>query len=274
MSNLQHRLQWLEPAWPAPPQVHALSLLRSGGMSQGLFASLNPALHVGDEEADVRENRRRIRDFFSLPDEPLWLNQVHGIKVSDCSDTTPDPQADGSYARGFDRVCAVLTADCLPILLCDRGGQEVAALHAGWRGLAAGVIESALTLFHSPPEQLMACLGPAIGAGAFEVGEEVRELFCQQHEDQDLITESHREGHWFADLQGLARRRLERLGVSALFSMGGCTFTEKEDYFSFRRDQQCGRMATLIWLSDHPRVEASRIRVDDSGGGFYRCQAQ
>jgi hypothetical protein len=120
----------------------------------------------------------------------------------------------------------------------------------------------------------MACLGPAIGAGAFEVGEEVRELFCQQHEDQDLITESHREGHWFADLQGLARRRLERLGVSALFSMGGCTFTEKEDYFSFRRDQQCGRMATLIWLSDHPRVEASRIRVDDSGGGFYRCQAK
>lgn len=272
MSERIEKICWLEPGWPAPPRVHAISLLRGGGVSNPPFDSLNPALHVGDDKQAVVENRRRIRVLFSLPSEPLWLNQVHGTTVSDCTHNNPDPQADGSYARGVDRVLAILTADCLPILVCDRKGEEVAALHAGWRGLAAGVIESGLSRFRSPPEGLIASIGPGIGAGLFEVGEEVRVALCRHRDDYSRFTPSHRKGRWLADLKGLARSRLERLGVSACFSMGGCTAEQGGDYFSYRRDHPCGRMATLLWLGDHPRVEGARRWTNQSGGGFYRCQ--
>jgi len=242
-------LEGLQPLWPAPPRVRALSTTRLGGLSAGPYASLNLAQHVGDEPDRVDANRRRLRESLALPEEPLWLEQVHGCAVAQGEGATTGARADASVATGPGRVCAVLTADCLPLLICNRQGTRVAAVHAGWRGLAAGVVEAALDTIDQPAEELLCWLGPAIGPEAYEVGAEVRACFVGQDEAAAAAFCPLDDGqHWHADLYRLARRRLARRGVCAVYGGDRCTFSEPEYFFSFRRDGVTGRMASLIWL--------------------------
>lgn len=237
---------WIVPDWPAPPQVRALVTTRAGGVSHGPYASMNLASHVGDAPAAVAENRRRLRE--RLPAEPLWLNQVHGREVA-CADRSPaGVEADAAYAGQAGKVCAVLTADCLPLLLCDVGGSVVGAAHAGWRGLAEGVVEAALQAMQVPPQDVLAFLGPAIGPQAFEVGEEVRAAFMAHSMDAAAAFAEKGNGKWLADLYLLARQRLEALGVARIYGGGRCCFTESDNFYSYRRERVTGRMASLIWL--------------------------
>ncbi|HFD91779.1 MAG TPA: peptidoglycan editing factor PgeF [Gammaproteobacteria bacterium] len=239
---------WLTPRWPAPPGVRALSTLRSGGVSCAPYDSFNLAQHVGDAQAAVEANRERLCRAARLPATPCWLNQVHGTAVVDAARAPAGCAADGAFAREAGVVCAVMTADCLPLLLCERSGRWVAAVHAGWRGLAAGVIESAIACLTTPGEDILAWLGPAIGPGAFEVGEEVRAAFTGQDEDAARHFTPSPGGRWMMDLYGLARRRLAALGVRQVYGGEWCTVTEDARFFSYRRDGRTGRMASLIWL--------------------------
>jgi hypothetical protein len=254
---------WLLPDWPAPAHVRALMTTRAGGVSRPPYASLNPAGHVGDDPGAVAENRRRLRQY--LPADPVWLNQVHGNCVVDCGGLPP-PQpspacggggsaADASVARAPGQVCAVLTADCLPVLFCDRAGTVVAAAHAGWRGLAAGVLERTVAAMAVPPDEILAWLGAAIGPEAFEVGEEVREVFVGQHPLAAVAFRPALPGSfdeaprkWLADLYALARIHLMAVGVTAVYGGGLCTYTDAARFYSYRRDATTGRMASLIWL--------------------------
>ena len=237
---------WIVPDWPAPPGVRALSTTRTGGVSTGPYASLNLAGHVGDDPASVAANRTRLRERLQLPAEPAWLEQVHGTGIVDLDAEAPGP-ADGAFASRPGRVCVVMTADCLPLLLCSRDGNRVAAVHAGWRGLAAGVIEAALDRLACPGEALLAWLGPAIGPGAFAVGEEVREVFTR-HDARAAQAFQRRDDGLYADLYTLARQRLAARGVTAVHGGGRCTWSEPEQFYSYRRDGATGRMASLIWL--------------------------
>lgn len=243
-------LERVEPDWPAPGCVRALTTTRVGGLSSGPYASLNLAQHVGDDPVRVGENRARVREAFGLPTEPMWLEQVHGCDVVDVGTEATGCRADASLAMEPGQVCAVLTADCLPLLLCNRRGNRVAAVHAGWRGLAAGVVEAALDKIQDSPENLLCWLGPAIGPGKFEVGPEVREAFLTEDNNAGAGFRNAGDGeHWYADLYQLARRRLARRGVTAVYGGDRCTFSEPGCFFSFRRDGITGRMATLIWLA-------------------------
>jgi len=246
------------PDWPAPTSIGAAISLRSGGISKGLFSSNNMALHVGDNTADVRANRDSLISKLGLTDTPLWLNQVHGTHVIYVPDAEEIPDADGSYTDKSQTICAVMTADCLPILLCDKAGSEVAAVHAGWRGLCHGVVRQAVEKFRSPAEQIMAFLGPAIGPKAFEVGPEVLESFLdnaqsQQHQ-KSIITafkstdNNQFNDHFFANLYVLARAELVACGIDSIFGGDFCTFSDKERFYSYRREQTTGRHASLIWL--------------------------
>ena len=315
--------QWLTPDWPVPPMVRALSTLRGGGVSEGVFASLNLGDHVGDSAGAVRENRRALRAAAGLPAEPEWLRQVHGVRVRDLdfpfgcgastgvigsaeSESLPRvadaavrglesphrPLASDSAASSLDvaaadaavtgqpgRVCAILTADCLPVLLASETGDRVGAAHAGWRGLAAGVIEATVAALGCPPRELLAWLGPAIGPERFEIGAEVREELLRGAlvpvdrprrfaggeagdvasagvvggvaTDDDAAAAAfvpNARGRYLADLYALARLRLARLGVRRIYGGGECTHTASDKYFSHRRDGRTGRQATLIWL--------------------------
>lgn len=246
-----HRDDVIVADWPAPPHVHVVSTTRRGGVSAGPYASLNLATHVGDDAACVAENRRRLATLLALPAEPRWLEQVHGCTVVDAAhdQSTASPCADASFTATPGVVCAVLTADCLPIVLCDRAGQQVAVAHAGWRGLVAGVVEQTVTALSAPPPQLLAWLGPAIGPAAFEVGDEVRRAFMAVDGAAAHAFLPSRAGHWFADLYTLARQRLARMGVTDVYGGGWCTSSTPQQFFSYRRDQRCGRMATLAWRS-------------------------
>lgn len=242
-------MEILRPQWPAPPQVHACCTTRSGGMSRGPYASLNLGAHVGDDPEAVAANRRLLAEVLALPAAPRWLNQVHSTTAVDA--TGSECTADAAFAMAPGEVCAVLTADCLPLLLCDRAGTRVAAVHAGWRGLAEGVIESALEALALPGAALLAWLGPAIGPGAFEVGDEVREAFL--HHDPwaaSAFRPAARPGYWLADLYTLARQRLARCGVAQVYGGEHCTYSEPERFYSYRRDGVSGRMASLIWLAE------------------------
>ena len=241
-------MHWIEPAWPAPPQVRALTTTRRGGTSSGAYASLNLAAHVGDRPDCVARNRALLIRQARLPAEPLWLEQVHGCEVVDIGAGTAGGRADAAIARGAGRVCAVLTADCLPLLLCDRAARAVAAVHAGWRGLAAGVIEAAVARLAVPRQDLLCWLGPAIGPGAFEVGHEVRRRFVRQDAAAASAFRLRDNGRWLADLYALARLRLTTLGIGSVHGGGRCTYSEAQRFFSYRRDGATGRMASLIWI--------------------------
>lgn len=242
----------IRPDWPAPAWVRACMTTRAGGVSPAPWASFNLGDHVGDDPAHVAANRAQLRAL--LPAEPVWLTQVHGTRVAELGRDT-DFRADACVARAGGQVCAVLTADCLPVLFCDRAGRVVAAAHAGWRGLAAGVLEATVRAMGVAPHRLLAWLGPAIGPQAFEVGEEVREIFVGHHPLTGVAFRPALPGtldgtprKWLADIYALARIRLAAAGVEAVHGGDLCTHTDAGRFFSYRRDGKTGRMACLIWL--------------------------
>jgi len=241
-------LQLIEADWPAPSNVRAIATTRVGGVSVGPYESLNLGAHVGDDAPSVSENRVRLRMELGLMREPLWLNQVHGTTVVEAGPHEPVPKADASFARFAGQACAVMTADCLPVVFCDVAGTRVAAAHAGWRGLAAGVLDSAVNAMGVTPDRVLAWLGPAIEQEAFEVGNEVREQFLARSADNELAFKLNARGRWQADLYDLARRELARLGVTQVFGGGFRCYADRDRFFSYRRDGTTGRLATLVWM--------------------------
>jgi polyphenol oxidase len=243
--------EFLWPDWPVAPRVRAAVTLRPGGVSCRPYESLNLAAHVEDRPADVAENRRRVRAALSLPMEPLWLAQVHGTRVvdADAMEAADAPQADGAVTRQPGRVLAVMVADCLPVLLARRDGAAIAIAHAGWRGLAAGVLESAVAALRSPPEALCAWLGPAIGPAHFEVGAEVRTAFCDRDPGAHGAFAANARGRWQCDLAVLARRRLVGLGLTEVHGDAPCTFSHPKRFYSYRREPRTGRFAALLWIA-------------------------
>lgn len=238
----------IHPDWPAPPSVRALSTTRIGGYSTGPYLGFNLGIRTADNPASVRANRDLLARTAGLPAEPCWLRQVHGRRVIEAGGSGEDHDADASVSRRPGPVCVVTTADCMPVLLCDRAGTAVAAAHAGWRGLAAGVVESALEALDRDPADVLAWLGPAIGPEVFEVGPEVREAFLERDPDADVCFRPSPAGRWLADLYALGRRRLAGAGVREVWGGGWCTYTDSARFFSYRREKESGRMATMIWL--------------------------
>ena len=240
--------QWIVPDWPAPPRVHAFVTTRAGGVSQGEYASLNLGAQSGDDPVHVARNRAIVREY--LPNAPRWMTQVHGTRVASLDDPADGntARADAAVTGTRGRVCAVLTADCLPLLLCDGAGRKVGIAHAGWRGMAAGVIENAVAALGVPAEQVVAWMGPAIGQDAFEVGAEVRSAFIAVDPDAANAFRSHAPGKFMADLYALARGRLQRAGVEQVHGGGFCTHRDSARFFSYRRAQQSGRMGSFIWI--------------------------
>ncbi len=241
---------WLTPDWPAPAHIRAATTLRHQGVSQGAWQSWNLATHVHDAAAHVAQNRELLSTQLQLPSEPVWLDQVHSNRVIllDEALASDNLQADGSFTREPGKVCVVMTADCLPVLLTNRAGTEVAAVHAGWRGLAAGVIEKAVQYFQCSADEVLAWFGPAIGPGAFEVGDDVRQAFIQTDPVTEKAFAPGGKGKYLADIYALARQRLHLQGVEAVYGGDHCTYTEAERFYSYRRDHDTGRMASLIWI--------------------------
>ena len=254
--------EYIVPDWPAPPRVKALVTTRQGGVSASPWASLNLGDHVGDDSFAVQQNRDRLRQ--ALPSEPKWLRQVHGTNCVDAASIQGQVEADASFTRQAGVVCAVLTADCLPVFFCDDQARAVAVAHAGWRGLANGVLEATIAAMKVDPAHVLAWLGPAIGPQKFEVGPEVRDIFVSQSEDASaafVAANNGSNGKWLADIYLLARLRIQRVGVSCVFGPTSepgasgtsvadcCTVSQSERFFSYRRDGVTGRMASCIWLT-------------------------
>lgn len=239
---------WIIPDWPAPPHVRAFFTTRAGGVSTGSYASFNLGAATNDDQASVNANRARLRVL--LPQEPRWLKQVHGARVIEADAAVDMPQADACFAQQRQTVCAILVADCLPILFCDRRGTLVAAAHAGWRGLAAGVIDNtvaAITRDGVRARDLLAWVGPGIGPNAFEVGEDVYHAYTHQDAGTKAAFRRHAAGKWLADLPQLARRALARSNVTHIYGDDLCTYTRSERFYSYRRDHLTGRMGAFIW---------------------------
>lgn len=236
----------LIPDWPAPANVKSLQTTRLGGVSSAPYDSLNLGDHVDDAPLSVARNRMLLNTL--LPSEPVWLNQVHGTVVTNADMTGFLPQADACIARHRDAVCVVMTADCLPVLLCDTQGSVVGAAHAGWKGLAAGVIEATVQAMEATPQNLMAWLGPAISQPAFEVGEDVRVVFVDADPQSSMAFIPGKSGKWLADIYKLARLRLNALGITQVYGGDFCTYRDSERFFSYRRDGATGRTGTFIWL--------------------------
>lgn len=245
----------LRPDWPAPANVRAAVSLRSGGISQPPYQSQNLAQHVGDDPQAVAHNRQQLQAALALP-EIQWLEQIHGTELTEARPDKLVRTADGCFTRQTGLACAVLTADCLPILLCDQQGRQVAAVHAGWRGLAGGIVAQAVDQFDAAPDQLLAWLGPAIGPAAFEVGVEVLESFFElahNPAEADAIGQCFKPGlrplRFHADLFALTRFALAQQGVSAVYGGGLCTYADAQRFYSYRREPVTGRLASLIWLA-------------------------
>jgi len=238
--------QMIIPNWPAPNNVRAIQTTRVGGHSSEPYDSLNLGDHVGDKSMTVARNRMLLSDL--LHTEPVWLKQVHGNVVASADEASCLPEADACIARHRDSVCVVLTADCLPILLCDTKGSVVGAVHAGWKGLAAGVIEATVKEMGVDPQSMMAWLGPAISQSSFEVGDEVRTVFVEADPKAASAFIQGQDGKWMADIYALARLRLNALGITQIYGGEFCTFKDHERFFSHRRDGVTGRMGTFIWL--------------------------
>lgn len=244
-------IEWLAPDWPAPPGVRAAFAYRGGGVSTPPWDSLNLGLHVGDDAAAVHENRRRLCAALALPAEPLWLEQVHGIEVVDADAPQTagplGPRGDALVTRRAGQVACIQVADCLPVLFCSRDGQHIGAAHAGWRGLAGGVLEATVAALAVPGHELLAWIGPAIGPDAFEVGDEVRAAFIGHSEDAAPTFVANARGRWQCDLFELARQRLAALRVGHVSGGGICTHSDAVRFFSHRRSAPTGRHAALIW---------------------------
>lgn len=239
---------WIIPSWPAPDNVHALFTTRNGGVStgaQGSYATFNLGDHVNDSPADVKQNRALLRSY--LPADPKWLKQLHGTLPVNVDNKSTNLKGDAAFSHQPKTVCTVLVADCLPIFLCNTIGTLVGVIHAGWRGLHAGIIEKTIAALNCESSTLMAWLGPAIGPNHFEVGKEVREAFITHDHHTENAFLPHKD-KWLADLFLLAQQRLTSAGVTAIYGSGICTFSNPEKFFSYRRDGETGRMAALIWF--------------------------
>jgi YfiH family protein len=246
---------FIEADWPAPAGVLALATTRRGGCSTGRYASLNLAQHVGDDPDAVAENRARLAAELPAGTRFSWLSQVHGHDVVAARQQDVPPDADAQWSRERGMACAVMTADCLPVLFCSSDATVVGAAHAGWRGLLSGVLEATVQAMQVPPQQLLAWLGPAIGPAAFEVGDEVRQAFLSAASPGEreriarcFTPSTWRAGHWLADLYALATARLAARGVRRVYGGNWCTHRDSEQFFSYRRDGETGRMASLILL--------------------------
>lgn len=239
---------WIVPDWPAPSRVHAFVTTRAGGVSRDEFASMNLGTRSGDEPANVARNRGIVRAH--LPAEPRWMAQVHGVEVADLDRIAIDaaPRADAAVTGSQGSVAVVLTADCMPLFFCDTEGRRVGVAHAGWRGMAAGVIENTVRALDADPANVLAWMGPAIGPDAFEVGPEVRAAFVGFDPQAESAFRPHAPGKYMADLYALARQRLARAGVASVHGGGFCTLSERERFFSYRRTQASGRMGAFIWM--------------------------
>lgn len=240
------RNKFLFPNWNAPANVHTAMTLRTGGVSASPFDSFNLAMHVGDDLEMVLENRRLLKSELNLPAEPFWLEQIHSNTVVEASADLILPKADASYSHQKNMVCVVMTADCLPILMCSSDGTQIAAIHAGWRGLATGIISNTVSALKT--KDLIVWLGAAIGADCFEIGDDVRDTFLKKSANYESAFKPH-ENKWLADIYQLARMELTHLGITQIFGGEFCTMTDTERFYSYRRDNQTGRMATLIWRS-------------------------
>lgn len=254
-------IRWIEADWPLAPTVRAFTTLRPGGASTGRYAGLNLGDHVGDDPGAVARNRLALRRAAALPSEPLWLRQVHGTRVIDARDWAPGVEADAIHCRDPGTVCVVLTADCLPVVLGDRTGTRVAAVHAGWRGLLDGVIEAAIDAMGVAPQGLLAWIGPAIGADAYAVGPEFEARFVARLPGAASFLRGEG-GRRTADLAGLARLRLRAMGVGDVFGGRWCTHSDPESFYSYRREGVTGRMATLVWIARSP---GRRVRPPAGG---------
>lgn len=241
-------IETIMPDWPAPAGIKACCTTRRGGYSKAPFDSLNLGLHVGDREADVMRNRERLREQLVLPDEPCWINQTHGVDVVTL-ETDLRRDADAAVTRAPGYVAAVMTADCLPILLCNRQGSEVAAVHAGWRGLQAGIIQATLAAMRSPGTDLLAWIGPSISQACFEVGDEVYAAFVATDPASASCFQANRPGHWLCDLGGIAASWLIELGVRQVARSPHCSYRDAGLFYSYRRETVTGRMASLIWIN-------------------------
>ncbi|CAB1276837.1 peptidoglycan editing factor PgeF [Candidatus Nitrosacidococcus tergens] len=242
-------LPTITPNWPVLNHIYAYTTTRQGGISTAPYDSLNLGDHVGDISESVKQNREILYQALSLPNEPIWLTQIHSNKVIDGANHT-DRQGDGCFSHHPNVVCAILTADCLPILICNRQGDKIAAIHGGWRGLASGIIKNAIEKLATPAEELLVWLGPAIGAHAFEVGNEVREVFINQDKENHIAFTYIDNTHWLADIYQLAQLQLRKLGIQAIYGGEYCTVRDSDLFYSYRRDGlKTGRMATLIWYT-------------------------
>lgn len=240
------------PNWNAPKQIQAFTTVRNGGVSQAPFDSFNLGSHVNDNLADVMKNRELLVEKFQLPQMPLFLNQTHSTKVIRLPYAGTDLEADAVYTNHPNQVCLIMTADCLPALFVSQDGKEIAAAHAGWRGLCDGVLEATVAEFECEPAQISVWLGPAIGPNAFQVGNEVIEQFCafDPNAEEAFIEDGSTSGKFLGNLYQIAKQRLNKLGIVNIFGGDHCTYTEKEHFFSYRRDKQTGRMASLIWRTE------------------------
>jgi len=246
-SALETTPDWIKPDWPAPPSVEAVSTTRVGGFSEGPYRSLNLGDHVDDDPYMVEQNRQQLITELKLPSAPRWLTQVHKTAILPADQIETIAEADGSTTTTRGVVCAVLTADCLPVLLCDHQGTVVAAIHAGWRGLLDGVLEAGIEAMQLPADRLMAWMGPSIGPQAFEVGNDVRDAFIGNDVAAEDAFVAHN-GRWLADLPNLARQRLQKAGMGDIHGGRWCTYSDPGRFFSYRREPVTGRQATLIWL--------------------------
>lgn len=242
---------FIYPDWPAPSSIQALSTTRVGGVGLPPYDALNLGQHVGDNPHTVTKNRQLLTEQAHLPEPPRWLNQVHSTQVINTTSwqESDKPEADAIFSHTRNHVCAMMTADCLPLLLCNQQGTQVAAIHAGWRGLAAGIIEKTVALFDDPID-ILVWLGPAIGADKFEVGDDVFHAFTSHSAHASHAFQQHDESVYFADIYQLATQRLNQCGVTSIFGGDYCTMSDSEQFFSYRRDGVTGRMASLVWISD------------------------
>jgi polyphenol oxidase len=236
---------YLQPDWPAPSNIHAATTLRTGGVSQGKYANFNLAMHVGDDPELVHQNRGLLKTGLKLPSEPIWLNQTHSNRAIEAIASESSQPADASYTNRAGVVCVVLTADCLPLLVCAADGSEIAAIHAGWRGLVDGIIDNTIAALTS--KEVLVWLGPAIGPERFEVGDDVRQAYLGKSTEFAPAFKQQNENKWLADIYRLARINLAMLGIDKVYGGGFCTVTDDEQFYSYRRDKETGRMATLIW---------------------------
>lgn len=240
---------FITPNWPTTKAIVAGTSTRLGGVSKAPYDSFNLGSNSGDDLQDVAQNRQQLQERLQLPSEPCWLNQVHGNSAISIDTHYETTDADASYTNTPNIVCTVLTADCLPILVCNQAGNEVAAIHAGWRSLASGIIENTIQHFNSPNEELLTWLGPCISADAYEVGTEVYDNFTDQNQEAQNAFTSTRKNHWLANLPLLAEQRLQALGILQIYHSNLCTYQDPQNFYSYRRTNPTGRMASLIYFS-------------------------